>query len=260
MLKALILDMDGTLADTEPYHRQAFNLAFQEADIGWHWDAAEYGRLLRVSGGLRRMHEYAARHPLAVSVGQLDGFLRHLHGRKSELYRELIRTHRPDLRPGVARLLAAARLRNIGTAIATNSSKHNLEELFSQEGCADLLSHFQTVLTADKVPQMKPDPAIYLRVLELNGVQAQHCVAVEDTSAGNQAALRAGILTVITTHDYVRDHAFDGAALVVSHLGDPDNPCEVYAGGPLPRPLVDLELLESLLQARDLSGGGPGWD
>ena len=45
MLKALIFDVDGTLADTESAHRAAFNQAFAELGMDWHWDEALYTRL-----------------------------------------------------------------------------------------------------------------------------------------------------------------------------------------------------------------------
>ena len=55
-MKALIFDVDGTLADTErDGHRVAFNRAFQEEGLGWHWDTELYGRLLAVGGGKERI-------------------------------------------------------------------------------------------------------------------------------------------------------------------------------------------------------------
>ena len=59
MLQALIFDVDGTLADTErDGHRPAFNRAFEEAGLDWHWDVALYGELLAVTGGKERMRHY----------------------------------------------------------------------------------------------------------------------------------------------------------------------------------------------------------
>ena len=51
MLQALIFDVDGTLADTEAAHRAAFNQAFDQEGLDWHWDEALYTQLLDVSGG-----------------------------------------------------------------------------------------------------------------------------------------------------------------------------------------------------------------
>jgi phosphoglycolate phosphatase-like HAD superfamily hydrolase len=60
-LRALIFDVDGTLANTErDGHRPAFNAAFAEVGLPWHWDEAFYGSLLNVAGGLERIRHYAA--------------------------------------------------------------------------------------------------------------------------------------------------------------------------------------------------------
>ena len=61
MLQALIFDVDGTLADTEEMHRQAFNLAFRACGLDWSWDPALYGELLRVTGGKERIASYIER-------------------------------------------------------------------------------------------------------------------------------------------------------------------------------------------------------
>jgi beta-phosphoglucomutase-like phosphatase (HAD superfamily) len=58
MLKVLIFDVDGTLADTEDVHRAAFNAAFRDAGLGWRWSVAMYTRLLEVSGGKGRIRHY----------------------------------------------------------------------------------------------------------------------------------------------------------------------------------------------------------
>ena len=63
MLEALIFDVDGTLADTErDGHRPAFNAAFAEAGLTWHWDEALYGELLEVTGGKERIRFFCERH------------------------------------------------------------------------------------------------------------------------------------------------------------------------------------------------------
>ena len=48
-LKAVIFDVDGTLADTEEAHRQAFNVTFKEFGLAWHWNVELYGELLAVA-------------------------------------------------------------------------------------------------------------------------------------------------------------------------------------------------------------------
>ena len=60
MIQALIFDVDGTLSDTErDGHRVAFNQAFKEAGLDWHWAVALYGELLAITGGKERISYYA---------------------------------------------------------------------------------------------------------------------------------------------------------------------------------------------------------
>ena len=63
-IKALIFDVDGTLADTEESHRRAFNRAFERHGLRWHWSAEEYARLLKIAGGKERMRAYVDSLPL----------------------------------------------------------------------------------------------------------------------------------------------------------------------------------------------------
>ena len=54
-IKALIFDIDGTLADTEDAHRISFNKAFAENHLDWNWDVTLYDKLLKVTGGKERI-------------------------------------------------------------------------------------------------------------------------------------------------------------------------------------------------------------
>ncbi len=118
-LQALIFDVDGTLADTEEVHRQAFNRAFAEYAIPWEWSPALYERLLAVSGGRERIDFYM-RELLALGPGEIltPDLIRELHARKTEIYAEMLRAGRVRLRPGVARLLHEARSAGLRLALA----------------------------------------------------------------------------------------------------------------------------------------------
>ena len=91
-LKALIFDVDGTLADNErDGHRVAFNLAFQEAGLNWFWDEAIYDRLLEVFGGKERIRHYIEDFlPNFKAPEDLDVFIRKLHKLKTRHYLELL--------------------------------------------------------------------------------------------------------------------------------------------------------------------------
>ena len=67
-LQALIFDVDGTLADTEAAHLAAFNQAFAEEGLDWHWDITLYTELLEISGGKERMRRLMD----VIASGRLD--------------------------------------------------------------------------------------------------------------------------------------------------------------------------------------------
>jgi len=87
---ALIFDVDGTLAETEELHRQAFNHAFVRHGLDWHWDRAVYKDLLRVTGGKERIRAYHGRRENASPLSDAD--IAELHRVKTAHYAELIET------------------------------------------------------------------------------------------------------------------------------------------------------------------------
>ena len=106
-LHELIFDVDGTLAETErDGHRPAFNAAFSEAGLDWHWDEALYQRLLDVTGGKERIRHFAARFdPAAAARPGFDDLVRRLHAAKTAHYIRRVEQGQLSLRPGVARLI-----------------------------------------------------------------------------------------------------------------------------------------------------------
>ena len=109
-LKAIIFDMDGTLADTEEIHRQSFNAAFTEFHIDCQWNQPEYKRLLSVSGGRERIRQYLMNHDLVSDKNvNVDIIARTIHIRKSKIYRKKLIDGHLVLRPGVYRLIHEAK-------------------------------------------------------------------------------------------------------------------------------------------------------
>ena len=73
--QAVLFDLDGTLADTEETHRQAFNAAFIEFALWWDWSPPLYASLLKVSGGKERLRHYIGtlRVPLRLIIAPAAG-------------------------------------------------------------------------------------------------------------------------------------------------------------------------------------------
>ncbi len=84
-IKALIFDLDGTLADTEEGHRVAFNLAFERYRLGWNWSRDEYRALLKTTGGKERLGAYIERLTLSPAERQrLNALLPAIHAEKTK--------------------------------------------------------------------------------------------------------------------------------------------------------------------------------
>src|SRR5512135_706134 len=139
VLKALIFDVDGTLADTErDGHRVAFNAAFRELGLDWQWDVPLYGKLLAVTGGKERIRYYVEQFCLGYEKPRdFDDLVVSLHKAKTAHYTAMLAEGRLPLRTGVARLLKEAREAGMRLAIATTTTPENVTALLRHSLAAD---------------------------------------------------------------------------------------------------------------------------
>jgi HAD superfamily hydrolase (TIGR01509 family) len=222
MLKALIFDVDGTLADTEGLHLEAFNHAFQQEGLDWRWEVDGYLRLLEISGGRERlMHHWRSVNPdlKEVDNGAVQDLIARLHEVKTAYYEQAVLRGAVSLRPGVLALMSEARAQGLQLAIATTTSPVNIAALLRTAIGPDWREHFLAVGDASNAPVKKPNPQVYMKVLADLGLRAADCVAFEDSSNGLRAALAAGLATVITPNGFTAHHDFKGALRVVPDLG-----------------------------------------
>lgn len=213
---ALIFDVDGTLAETEELHRQAFNHAFARHGLDWQWDRAVYKDLLRVTGGKERIRAHHERLRIAAPLSDVD--IAELHRIKTAHYAGLVQTGCCPLRPGVTDLLVAAKARRQRLAIATTTSHANIDALLSRALGKCWAADFDAIVAGDDVRHKKPAPDVYVETLARLKLNASDCVAIEDSANGLTAASRANIPVLITRSIFFRDDDFSQARVVLDDL------------------------------------------
>ncbi len=218
-LRALIFDVDGTLADTEEAHRDAFNRAFAAFGLPWAWDRALYRGLLRVAGGRERIRAFIADHdPDRLAEDGLDTLVGALHRYKTALYTQAVGGGAVPYRPGVLALIAEARAAGVTLAIATTTSRANVEALLAGAPGGLRRADFAVILCAEDAPRKKPDPQVYRAALTALGLPPDAALAIEDLRNGLRAARACGLATLVTENADTAGDGFPGALAVLADL------------------------------------------
>ena len=213
-LRAVIFDVDGTLADTErDGHRVAFNEAFEAAGLDYRWSVEEYGELLTTTGGRRRIERYLQ--SKGHSPTEIIPLAAQLHRDKTRRFAARVRAGAMEARPGTSELISALRAEKVATAVATTGTNDwvlpLLENLFG-------LDVFDVVVTGSDVTDLKPDPKVYQEVLARLRLTPAEAVAVEDSANGVRAAQAAGLRCVAVINGYTRDQDLSGAVAVLDDM------------------------------------------
>ncbi len=216
-LKALIFDVDGTLAETEEAHRAAFNRTFAAHGLGWHWSMDDYRCLLKTTGGKERMHAW--QDSLPDDARRLsDTDIVALHREKTAAYGEILAAGELELRPGVAELIDRAREAGLKIAVATTTNLPNVAALTRCCWNAEPEAVFDVIAAGDEVRAKKPAPDVFQLALDRLGLGPGDCIAFEDSLNGLASAIGAGLAVVVTPSVYTDDQDFAAAAMVRSDL------------------------------------------
>ena len=198
-MKAVFIGSISTLADTSELQRSAFNKAFAEAGLDWHWSEEAYRDLLTQSGGQARIAAYAHERDT-----QLDA--QALHARKSEIFQQELRAGSVPMRDHTQALLEYVRTHGLRAAFVSGTERQSLEALLEGFGGASALG-FDLVTARGDAPG-KPDAGLYAFALDRMGMAAEEVLAVEDNLPGVQAAQAAGITALAYPNVNTAHHDF----------------------------------------------------
>lgn len=211
-MPALLLGSIGSIAETSHLQLAAFNAAFREAGLDWHWSEPLYREMLKSSGGKQRVAAYAAERGDDVNAAEL-------HRRKGEIFRGMLADGVPP-RAGVAETLEAARAAGWQTGVVETTSSDNLAAVLAATGLA--ADRFDVLIDKTAVHRPKPDPECYAVALARLGLPPDAVLAVEDNPPGLDCALAAGVPCIAFPGAFHDPENFSGARAVVDRLAFPE--------------------------------------
>jgi HAD superfamily hydrolase (TIGR01509 family) len=204
--KALLFDIDGTLADTDALHLEAFNLVF--GPRGHVFDHARFSKELQgfsnASIGERFLADEAPTRRAAIM------------GQKEAAFRQLVSGQIQPL-PGLMTLLALADRADIPMVAVTNAPRLNAEMLLSGLG---IVHRFKALVIGDELPHGKPHPMPYFEGLRAVSALPNLSLAFEDSRSGIQSASAAGIATIGMRTGLSHDDLVTAGALTTARSFD----------------------------------------
>ncbi|AVV44138.1 HAD-IA family hydrolase [Streptomyces sp. ID05-04B] len=216
MVRGLILDFDGLIADSESIWHHVLSSMY-----------SGHGAVLSQDDWLRgvgaTLAEFDPFEELAALVG--DPALRDSFEADGEsMFRELMEESVPL--PGVIELLDQAAAHGLRCAVASSSGRESVVPYLRQFGILDRFAH---VVTRDAVPNAKPAPDLFLEALSRLRLSPHEALAFEDSLPGLKAARAAGLRCIVVAGPNAGDVDFSGSHLRITTLQGFELSCEISA-------------------------------
>ena len=207
--KAVILDLDGLVVDSEPIHHRAFNAYLARHSIDYQFDEDEYGRIFVGVPVRANAHYLVERFHLSSGPDKLLA-------EREAIYEEMIGDPWNLVpMPGLDTLMDELDLRGIILGLASGSPRVQVETILRGMGIA---SRFRVVVAGTDVFKPKPAPDVYESAVEKLGVLKSCCMAVEDSASGVASAKSAGLRVIAVPNRYTRRQDLSGADFQVENL------------------------------------------
>jgi HAD superfamily hydrolase (TIGR01509 family) len=206
MIRAIVFDFDGLILDTEEPVYRSWLEVYQA-----HGEELPFERWVQIVGsttaGFHPQHHLEERLGRSLPKDVLDSRI----GRRTEMILS------QEVLPGVVRLIQEARARSLKLGVASSSTSEWVKGHLARLG---ILENFDCVRCRDDVINAKPEPDLYLAVLECLGVRAAEAIAIEDSPNGVLAAKRAGLRCVAIPNSITAQLDLGQADLLLGSLDE----------------------------------------
>ena len=210
-MKAVLFGSIGTLIETSDIQRKSFNLAFKKEGLDWYWSRKTYGKLLKKSGGIKRIEDFAKQNGMSINAKKI-------WKNKTDIFNKIILSNNIVARGGVLKIFKYAKKNNIDIGLVSSTSKKNINALFKVLDGQINREEFSFIGNRNLVSKPKPNPDIYFKALEFMNLDKKDCVAIEDSIESAKSAIKAGIQCIAFPGIYHSDEDFRSCKLKLNKL------------------------------------------
>jgi HAD superfamily hydrolase (TIGR01509 family) len=211
MKKAILFGSIGTLIETSDIQRESFNEAFKEIGLDWYWDEEDYKKLLKKSGGTKRIEDFAHQNNTKVDAKKI-------REKKTVIYNTKIQTSVIEPREGVLEILEHAHLNKIKIGFVTSTTSNNIDSVFKTLNGKVTKKDFDFIGNQNMVQKLKPHPDIYLEALRVLEIKITDCVAIEDSVESALSAHSAKIDCIAFPGKFHKDDDFSFCTKIMNKL------------------------------------------
>ena len=210
-IKAILFGSIGTLVETSDIQRESFNNAFELTGLDWNWDENEYRKLLQKSGGANRINEYGSKHNIII-----DG--KKIRDLKTKIFNEYLNKNNLEPREGVLDVIEFAKKNKLKLGFVSSTTKNNINSIFETLKKTINKKEFDFIGNNEVVVREKPFPDIYDYSLNFLNIEANECLAIEDTEESLKSAIAANIKCIAFPGKYHTENKFKGSYKLVNKL------------------------------------------
>lgn len=192
----------GTLIETSDLQRESFNEAFKEVGLNWYWDQQDYQKLLKKSGGTKRIEDFAQKNNSKVEAAKI-------RDRKTEIFNHKLVTEILNPRKGVLDIIEYAKKNNIKIGFVTSTTKNNIDSVFLALKNFLVKEDFDFIGNNKMVVNVKPHPEIYLKAITDLNYNSDQCIAIEDSRESALSAYNANISCIAFPGIFHMDDDYD---------------------------------------------------